>query len=298
MYDGLNDRKTLETFGKWYLKGKQTPSEPNGVGLQGKQHDFWNLYDYGGELKLVYVKCGFISKPEKKPSEDSRSDGGVTPSQREDSERLRQSISRAKSRIFELAICNEFTHFCTFTLDKEKRDRGDLAAFRKAFAQMVRNINRGREDAHKIKYLLIPEPHKNGAWHMHGLLKGFAPNDLTAFKLSDKIPERLRRQIRTGEKVYNWTRYAENFGFFTATEIQSRAACSRYVTKYVTKELGAAAHAAGAHLYYASQGLEGRQCLYKNSFEAPPDFGGWDFENEYVKVRTLTADEVQKLFDA
>ena len=80
-------------------------------------------------------------------------------------ERLRSSISRAKSRVNELALCNEFEYFCTFTQSDELRDRFDLKAFRKDFAMFVRNENRRREK--KIKYLLVPERHKDGAWHMH-----------------------------------------------------------------------------------------------------------------------------------
>ena len=298
MYENLTDKQTLEAFARWYLKGKTIPAEPNGVGLQGKQHDFWNLYDYGGELKFVYVKCGFVTRPPREVTKGDR-----TPTAGEQSERFAQSISRAKSRIFELAICNEFTHFCTFTLDKMKRDRDDLAAFRKAFAQMVRNLNRARDE--KIKYLVIPEPHEKGGWHMHGLLKGLTAADLTEFKLSDRIPERIKRTIRAGEKVYNWERYARSFGYFTATEIKNSAACSRYVTKYITKDMSKTVRGSGEHLYFASQGLNGRQVLAKHSFDAPPfDIekvakalpNGRVFENEYCRVITLTVADQEQLF--
>lgn len=82
----------------------------------------------------------------------------------------------AKARVNELALCNEFEYFCTFTQSDELRDRFDLKAFRKDFAMFVRNENRRREK--KIKYLLVPERHKDGAWHMHGLLMGLTSDDL------------------------------------------------------------------------------------------------------------------------
>lgn len=302
MYENMTDREILQAFGRWYLSGKKIPPEPIGLGLQGKQHDYWNLYDYGGELKFVYVKSGYITRPPKtKPAPTVAACGNST----SEGERFSQSISRAKSRIFELAICNEFTHFCTFTIDKEKRDRYDLTKFRKAFAQMVRNLNRTREDAAKIQYLAIPEQHKDGAWHLHALVKGLGENDLVKFKVSDKIPERIKKQIRAGESVYNWSRYARSFGFFTATEVKSTAACSRYITKYITKDMGATVRAAGQHLYFASQGLVGRIVLARNSFDAPPfDMDKvidsipkkQHYENEYVKVITLTAADIERLF--
>lgn len=303
MYENMTDKQILQAFGRWYLSGKKTPSEPIGVGLQGKQHDYWNLYDYGGELKFVYVKSGYVTRPQKsKPAPTVAVRGNHT----SEGERFSQSISRAKSRIFELAICNEFSYFCTFTLDKEKCDRYDLTKFRKAFAQMIRNLNRTRDEGAKIQYLAIPEQHKDGAWHLHALVKGLdEDSDLVKFKVSDKIPERIKRQIRAGETVYNWPRYARAFGFFTATKVKSNAACSRYVTKYITKDMGATVRAAGQHLYFASQGLEGRTVLARNSFDAPPfDMEtiaaklpqNQHYENEYVKVITLTADDIERLF--
>lgn len=198
--------------------------------------------------------------------------------------RFAQSISRTKSRVFELAACNEFQHFCTFTQDEKLRDRFDLSDFRKDFAQLVRNINRGRET--KIKYLLIPEKHKNGAWHMHGLLSGLQPDDLRPFELTENIPERLKKMIRGGTAVYDWTRYRRAFGYFTCTEIESREACAKYVTKYISKDLQKTVREGGEHLFFASQGLKGRKTLIKNCADPCP-VEKWDFENDFIRVAEM-----------
>ncbi len=269
-------------------------------------NDVWNLYRYGDVLKVVYIKT--LSRHKTRERGKKTNVSGITvdestpkipenlipdkfkksekSTEKENQQRFSQSLSRTKARIFELAACNEFTYFCTFTQDEEKRDRFDLNAFRTDFAQLVRNMNRDRAEGAKIKYLLIPEMHKNGAWHMHGFLKGLTPKDLRPFTLEEKLPQKLRKQLKEGVKIYDWTRYRRAFGYFTCTEIENAVAVSKYVTKYITKDLKTTAAESGMHLFFASQGLKSREVLKWRSFEKCP-FENWDFENDYVKVKEL-----------
>ena len=287
-----------------------------------KINDFWNAYQYGGRIKVVYIKNAVRRKKEVEklfPELDGLPSGllplaihstiyggnvvdenfpptkqtKVEKSKREETEeRLAASISRTKSRIFELALCNEFTYFCTFTMDAEKvKDRFDLDNLQKSFAQFIRNLNRGRDN--KILYLLIPEKHKNGAWHLHGLIEGLkVGEDLREFSLSDYLPYRIRKMIKNGEKVYNWEKYSQKYGFFTATAIKNKAAVSSYVCKYVTKEVAKQGREMGRHLFFASQGLKRRETLIHNSIDetgtvvrCPFSDNEWDFENDYVKIK-------------
>ena len=239
-------------------------------------HDTWYVYRFGNGYKIVYIKYG---------SECSRSaiPKKLKPmSAKEKEQRLSQSVSRTKSTIFELAFCNEFSHFCTFTQNIEKvGDRYNLAKFRKELAQFVRNQNRGREQ--KIKYLFVPEQHKDGAWHIHGLVMGLTDADLREFSLSEKLPQKIRKQLLKGEKVYNWEKYSEKFGFFTATKIKSHDACAKYVTKYITKNVVETALDNGAHTYFASQGLKRKERVFHSDYELCP-ITDWGFENDYVKT--------------
>lgn len=249
-------------------------------------HDVWSAYAYGNTIKVVYTKIRYNPKkneeynyiPEKKAVNKSV-----------DKKRLDNSVSRAKARIFELASCNEFQHFCTFTVNEKFKDRDNLSAIRRDLAQLVRNINRDLPEDKKIKYLLIPEQHKKGGWHLHGLMCGLEPF-LTEFKLSDNIPQRLKKMIKNGEKVYNFPRYSKKFGFFTATKIKNANACSAYITKYITKDMSKTLLESGQHLFFASQGLKGREVLAKDSADLPP-FDSWDFENDYVKIKTIQLSE-------
>lgn len=276
--------------------------------------DRWSVYKYGNTLKIVYIKAlrnpKYPKKPPKKPPLPVYGCKAYKPTfklktlkqalrdcdrvkkaeQARKNARLDNNISRTRARIFELAACNEFQYFCTFTQDQTKRDRFDLTEFRKDFAQLVRNINRGRADSDKIKYLLIPEKHKKGGWHMHGLLKGLTEKDLQAFKLSENIPKRLKDTIRSGTPVYDWTRYRRAFGYFTCTEIDSGEAVARYITKYISKDLQSGVIEAGQHLFFASQGLKSREVITSLNYEPCP-ITEWDYENDYIKCKEIKLDE-------
>lgn len=273
---------------RWYENTILNKAQKNGIASEPQlhtpisqlRHDLWNVYDYGDIIKIVYIKSA--PKPQK-PKENRPK---FKPIPRSENERFSNSISRSKARIFELAMCNEFTFFCTFTQDQKMRNRFDLVEFRKDFAQLVRNLNRNRSENNKIKYLLIPEQHKDGAWHMHGLLMGLEASDLREFSLSEKLPSRLRKQIASGVKIYDWTRYRKAFGYFTCTEIENKTACSKYITKYISKDLQKTVRDRGEHLFFASQGLKGREAIIKNSFEKCP-IEQWDFENDYIKVKEI-----------
>ena len=257
---------------------------PQNAPIRRINHDLWSVYLYGDTAKIVYIKTAY------NPAFDKGKKSKVSPisleTEKAKEERFANSVSRSKARIFELASCNEFQFFCTFTQDKEKRDRFNLTEFRKDFAQLVRNLNRNRAPENKIKYLLIPEQHRDGAWHMHGLLKGLTEADLTEFKLSDRIPNQIKKTIRNGTKVYDWHRYRRAFGYFTCTEIESREACAKYITKYISKDLQKTVHESGEHLFFASQGLKGKEVILKNCAEHCA-FDEWDFENEYCKIKYI-----------
>lgn len=309
-YADVPDRDLEKLADKWFFERARSAENPFRSSfaddiLSGQKllHDVFNAYAYGDTVKIVYIKCArrlekpftgfFNTEPEKRVIPKNIGCSEFTPLSRlctlddvskSENARFSQSISRTKSRVFELAACNEFQHFCTFTQDEKLRDRFDLSDFRKDFAQLVRNINRGRET--KIKYLLIPEKHKNGAWHMHGLLSGLQPDDLRPFELTENIPERLKKMIRGGTAVYDWTRYRRAFGYFTCTEIESREACAKYVTKYISKDLQKTVRESGEHLFFASQGLKGRKTLIKNCADPCP-VEKWDFENDFIRIAEM-----------
>lgn len=273
-------------------------------------HDVWSAYAYGNTVKFIYTKKRF-TPPKKKsnaivPAESPLDDEKIIELRKAcgtfdpevsthsvnnsvDKERFFSSVSRAKARVFELAACNEFQFFGTLTLNQEWWDRENLKDFRKSFAMLVRNLNRDRTE--KIKYILLPERHKKGGWHLHGLFKGLTDDDLRAFTLKDKIPKKMKKQLKKGEKLFDFTRYSQKFGFSSFSPIKSKDAAAVYITKYITKDIAAQNRSCGEHLFFASQGLKGREVLALDCTEPPP-YDEWDFENDYFKIKTVSLSEI------
>ena len=59
-------------------------------------------------------------------------------------EKLENNISRAKGKVLEYALCNNFEYFVTLTLDAKKIDRSDVNNYIKKLGQYIRNIKKIR----------------------------------------------------------------------------------------------------------------------------------------------------------
>ena len=153
----------------------------------------------------------------------------------ENAGKLEASLSRTKAAIFELALCNDWEWFVTLTLNPEYHDRKDLNNYKKKLSTWIKNYNR----AHKtnIKYLLIPENHQDGSWHMHGLMMGLPEEQLHEFTEQEKIPIKILIEIKRGYKVYNWPAYQKTFGYISISKTRHIESVSKYITKYITKDL-------------------------------------------------------------
>lgn len=194
----------------------------------------------------------------------------------EDAERrFDSSISRARSRVRELAYCNSWDYFATFTLAEEKQDRFDLRQFVKDFGNWIGNYNKKYKCS--LKYIIIPERHKSGAWHAHGLLSGLAPDSL----------------IINEHGYLDLPYYRARFGFISLSRIRDNKKTANYVTKYITKDSAATADTMqkNAHLFYASRGLKGRDILWQGASK----FDG-GYNNLWCTVKyTSSWDEVTEV---
>ena len=184
----------------------------------------------------------------------------------EDNERFSNNVSRARSRIFELAACNDWEYFCTLTLSSEY-DRHDLNGWQKAFSQWLRDY---RKKGYDVKYLLVPEQHKDGSWHMHGFFSGigeavpFTAEDIGGFGTSAAVAAFKAAELNKGEYL-NWRDYSRRWGYCTLAKVRNKQAVARYVTKYVTKDIALDNLISGAHLFYASRGLASAKPLAWNA---------------------------------
>ena len=153
-----------------------------------------------------------------------------------------RSMRRARAKLRRLALSNEFTHFVTLTLDKEKVDRYDPKAIMKKMNICLDNLVR----RHGLKYILVPEQHKDGAYHFHGFIAGdlrFEDSGTIDLPWEEK-PKRPRDDqeradwlSRGGHVVYNWLQWP--LGFTTALQLYGTySAAVAYVCKYIGKQQG------------------------------------------------------------
>lgn len=164
--------------------------------------------------------------------------------------KLDSSISRTKRVILEYALCNHWEYFCTFTISKDRYNRHDLEVWRDSFLQWIRDQ---RKKGLPIKYLLVPEQHKDGAWHMHGFFSGIG-TELVSFANERKNGLKVTEKLVSGD-FYDWPAYREKFGFCSFAFVRSSVASAFYVLKYISKDMADSSLDVGLHLYYASRGL-------------------------------------------
>ena len=133
---------------------------------------------------------------------------------------LSRAKRRARIRLYDLAACNRFDLFATITLDRQKCDRYDYPAIVKKLGQWLDN----RVRRNGLKYLIVPEFHKDGAIHFHGLLNA------SALKLNDS-----GHKYKDGRPIYNLAQW--DLGFTTAIPLTGDyAAVCAYLCKYITKQ--------------------------------------------------------------
>ncbi len=173
---------------------------------------------------------------------------------------------RAKKKLKDLILSNEFDYFVTLTLDGEKIDRTDYNAVVKKLTAFLDN----RVRRLGLKYIGVAELHKKGGIHFH-----FLTNDKlklvdsgTVIKPTGGKPVKIATALRQGcclaecKTVYNVDDW--NIGFSTAIAVYgNRAALSNYVCKYITKQTDGGK--IGGRYYYSGGKLERPTYKYFNT---------------------------------
>lgn len=173
---------------------------------------FNTVKDYPDMIKIVIYR-----QPLKLSAGSSRKHRKRSP----DAEPSQRSVLRTRATIEDLCLCNEFDLFVTFTFDPKRYNSKSFISVQRYIHNWLRNA-RTRHSKH-LEYLIVPEQHKSGAYHLHALLKNYEG------ELKDS---KVRQNNR---KVYNITNWM--FGFSTAVYIDNQEAVSRYIRKYITKDM-------------------------------------------------------------
>lgn len=215
-----------------------------------------------GTLKLALVQCFSVPRFRKPGWESSDDLGKVPKSPRVDEDPdivddprepnlsdVERATRRAKINAFDVILCNpELDTFATFTY--RPAEGLDKSSYEDCFKRLNIWLS-NRVQRAGLKYVIVPERHKSGDIHFHGILNS------SALKL-DRARSPSGRALSSGGKpIFNITDWRE--GFTTAQIIgakgEDREAVAKYVFKYMGKQAG--------------QKIGGRYCLIGGDLERP-----------------------------
>lgn len=152
---------------------------------------------------------------------------------------LSRSFRRTRSALYMYARQCDWEYFITLTYSPDKiENRYDFSLCMKKTHKWINNYKQRK--AKDLLYLLVPEQHMDGAWHIHGLLC-----NTTGLTFTDS------GKRYDGKIVYNLDDW--KLGFSTATKVTDTYKVSNYITKYITKDL--CAITPGKQRYFVSNSI-------------------------------------------
>ena len=164
---------------------------------------------------------------------------------------VKSSLTRSIHKVYDLARNNVWEWFFTFTLnDNAVNDKFDYEDCSKKVCKWFNNIR--LRICPNIKYLIIPEKHKTGAWHFHALVSNcdelefivaknnqeFVKDEFGNIKTNKKgqpirnkhFGDDLRVSYPDGNYIYNIANYnIDRYGFSTATKIIDTKKATSYI---------------------------------------------------------------------
>ncbi|MFV0399432.1 MAG: hypothetical protein ACK5LX_02280 [Oscillospiraceae bacterium] len=197
----------------------------------------------------------------------------------EENTKSAENLARARRSVRDLILCNWFDLFCTFTFSGERVDRYNYDQCRDKIISFFRKYK--ERYSSDFRYLIIPEFHKDGGIHFHGMVRGIRKSDLWTPPL---IPRRNRstgqlEMVPNTKEYVSWKKY--KLGFFSCSQVKNYNACAKYVAKYVTKDLQKMS--LGKRVFFHSQGLQVPAVLFDE--QDIPQYFTEDFENEFVAIK-------------
>lgn len=226
--------------------------------------------DYGnGHIEVVAYR---IPKPRYVGSGRPPSGKDAETTDKAQEERTRRQIHAIRRTVKGYALTNSFRWFVTLTFNPEKINSSDYETAKNALLKWCRKM---RDKHEKFSYLMVPELHKSGAVHFHGLL-----GDIPARFKEAVNPKTGKPLIRHGRQVYNLTEWKH--GFSDCEEIESQERAASYITKYITSALLTDKQMYNKKRYFNSQGLAGPAVAFDMSDNADLD----SFTPNFGVVRT------------
>ena len=145
------------------------------------------------------------------------------PSEKQREHVIQSSMNRTVQKIYEISRANIWDYFLTLTFDRNKLDSSNYNLLCDKVSKWLNNL-RSRY-APDLKYLIVPELHKDGKhYHFHGLLANIG-----------NITLKYSGIKKNGHTIYNLSNW--KYGFSTVTKVIDSNKVSSYITKYITKDL-------------------------------------------------------------
>lgn len=152
-----------------------------------------------------------------------------------------RNAHRAVQKVYDLARSNHWDYFLTMTIAESYADRYDYdscAGIAKKYTDVLRHRD--------CKWLMVPEQHKDGAYHFHALVQGQLPLAEARSPYTGKL-----LQDKSGRQIYNVDNY--RYGWTTVTQVGDEHKASSYLTKYLSKKIDVPK---GRKRYWASKSLD------------------------------------------
>ena len=182
------------------------------------------------EQKEIKEQNEEVEKNDKADTKDYKKTGQA------DNKRSEQvSINRSIQTIYKYAQANRWEYFVTLTF---KRDADvNVYDYSDCVKKLTKWLNNQRRKCPNLKYLFVPEMHKDGAFHFHGLIancNGLTYTDSGRVAIGNKAYKRTKenQHFPTIYNLDNW-----KYGFSTATAVVSSCKSASYICKYITKDL-------------------------------------------------------------
>lgn len=249
---GEEGGRNIALLDKWQCcdgNGRKHRNGGKNMDTDGLRSDDYEIYnrrttDYGnGKIEIAAYHCprfrhmGSVGTPSGRETETS---------DKAQEERTKRQVYAIRRRIKGYAFSNNFRWFVTLTFNPEKVDSLDYETAKNTLLKWCRRM---RDRYKQFDYLMIPELHKSGAVHFHGLL-----GDIPASFVEAANPKNGKTIIRQGRQVFNLTDW--EYGFSDCEEIESPERAASYITKYVTTALLADKKMYNKKRYFNSQGLK------------------------------------------
>lgn len=160
---------------------------------------------------------------------------------------LEVSLNRTINQIYKYSRSNLWEYFVTLTFDPLKVDRYSYDECCKKMKNFLDSLRRKNP---YLKYLGVPEQHRDGAWHFHFLMSNIDSSYYRYWKKDRRGNDIYILGQKDGEKWIGIYRY----GWSTLTFVKYPERVSMYITKYITK--GVIATTFGKKRYWCSKNLD------------------------------------------